>query len=126
MSVRVAIIGPGNIGTDLLIKIKRFAGDELEPVALVGIDPTPDGSARARRLGIDAIGTGVQGLIEHPRFDEIDIVFAAGPLLEDCSVPGRTGREAPWAFQRAGTSRCFVVTGQRSMRSAARLLNSSL
>lgn len=77
MSTKVAIVGPGNIGTDLLIKIKRLAGDELETVALVGIDPQSDGLARAKRLGIDAIATGVEGLIEHPRFDEIDIVFDA-------------------------------------------------
>ncbi|OOL33074.1 acetaldehyde dehydrogenase [Rhodococcus rhodochrous] len=77
MSVKVAIIGSGNIGTDLLIKIKRLATGELETVALVGIDSASDGLARAKRLGIDAITTGVQGLIEHPRFDEIDIVFDA-------------------------------------------------
>lgn len=77
MSTKVAIIGPGNIGTDLLIKIKRLAGDELETVALVGIDPQSDGLARAKRLGIDAISTGVEGLVEHPRFDEIEIVFDA-------------------------------------------------
>lgn len=77
MSTKVAIIGPGNIGTDLLIKIKRLAADELETVALVGIDPESDGLARARRLGIAAIATGVEGLIEHPLFDEVDIVFDA-------------------------------------------------
>ena len=75
MSTKGAIIGPGNIGTDLLIKIKRLAGDELETVALVGIDPESDGLARAQRLGIDAVSTGVQGLLEHPRFDEIDRAF---------------------------------------------------
>ena len=63
MSTKVAIIGPGNIGTDLLIKIKRLAADELETVALVGIDPESDGLARARRLGIAAIATGVEGLV---------------------------------------------------------------
>lgn len=77
MSTKVAIIGPGNIGTDLLIKIKRLAADELETVALVGIDPESDGLARARRLGIAAIATGVEGLIGHPMFDEVDIVFDA-------------------------------------------------
>ena len=77
MSTTVAIIGSGNIGTDLLIKIKRLAGDELEAVAMVGIDPESDGLARAKRLGIDAVSTGVEGLIEHPRFNEIDIVFDA-------------------------------------------------
>ncbi len=77
MSTKVAIIGPGNIGTDLLIKIKRLAGDELETIALVGIDPESDGLARAKRLGVDAISAGVQGLIDHPGFDEIEIVFDA-------------------------------------------------
>ncbi|MEU7631313.1 acetaldehyde dehydrogenase (acetylating) [Nocardia sp. NPDC049220] len=77
MSTKVAIIGPGNIGTDLLIKIKRLAEGELEVLALVGIDPTSDGLARAARLGVDAISTGVQGLIDHPRFDEIEIIFDA-------------------------------------------------
>ncbi|MBM7458992.1 acetaldehyde dehydrogenase (acetylating) [Rhodococcus coprophilus] len=76
-TTKVAIIGPGNIGTDLLIKIKRLADSELETIALVGIDPASDGLARAKRLGIDAISTGVEGLIEHPRFDEIEIVFDA-------------------------------------------------
>lgn len=77
MSTKVAIIGPGNIGTDLLIKIKRLADGELETVALVGIDAESDGLARARRLGIAAIATGVEGLIGHPMFDEVDIVFDA-------------------------------------------------
>ncbi|KOS56134.1 acetaldehyde dehydrogenase, partial [Rhodococcus rhodochrous KG-21] len=77
MSTKVAVIGSGNIGTDLLIKIKRLATEELETVAMVGIDPASDGLARAKRLGVDAVATGVQGLIEHPRFDEIDIVFDA-------------------------------------------------
>lgn len=77
MTTKVAIIGSGNIGTDLLIKIKRLAGGELETLALVGIDPKSDGLARAKRLGIDAISTGVQGLIEHPRFHEMDIIFDA-------------------------------------------------
>lgn len=77
MTTKVAILGSGNIGTDLLIKIKRLAGGELETLALVGIDPESDGLARAKRLGIDAISTGVQGLIEHPRFHEMDIIFDA-------------------------------------------------
>lgn len=76
-TTKVAIIGPGNIGTDLLIKIKRLADAELEAIALVGIDPTSDGLARAKRLGIDAIATGVEGLVEHPQFDDIEIVFDA-------------------------------------------------
>jgi acetaldehyde dehydrogenase len=71
-----AIIGSGNIGTDLMIKIIRGSGI-LKVVALVGIDPESDGLARAERLGVAAIATGVDGLIEHELFESIDIVFDA-------------------------------------------------
>ncbi|WP_166866733.1 MULTISPECIES: acetaldehyde dehydrogenase (acetylating) [unclassified Salinibacterium] len=73
---RAAIIGSGNIGTDLLIKILR-GSDILEAAAMVGIDPASDGLARAARLGVTAIATGVDGLIAHEVFDSIDIVFDA-------------------------------------------------
>ena len=76
MKTKVAVIGPGNIGTDLMIKILRTS-DVLEVAALVGIDPSSDGLARARRLGIAAIDTGVDGLLAHPGFGQIAIVFDA-------------------------------------------------
>ncbi|NIL76949.1 acetaldehyde dehydrogenase (acetylating) [Rhodococcus sp. B10] len=71
---KVAVIGSGNIGTDLVIKLERVARN-VEIAVLVGIDPASDGLARARRLGIETVDSGVQGLIEHPLFDQIDIVF---------------------------------------------------
>jgi acetaldehyde dehydrogenase len=71
---KVAVIGSGNIGTDLVIKLTRIA-QHLEIAVLVGIDPASDGLARARRMGISTVHTGVPGLIEHPEFDSIDIVF---------------------------------------------------
>ncbi|WP_328814221.1 acetaldehyde dehydrogenase (acetylating) [Rhodococcus sp. NBC_00297] len=71
---KVAVIGSGNIGTDLVIKLKRVA-QNLEIAVLVGIDPASDGLARARRMGIDTVDSGVQGLIEHHDFDDIDIIF---------------------------------------------------
>ena len=73
---KVAIIGSGNIGTDLMIKILRTS-EELEVAAMVGIDPDSDGLARARRLGIAATHQGVEGLIGLPNFDDIAIVLDA-------------------------------------------------
>jgi acetaldehyde dehydrogenase len=72
----VAIIGSGNIGTDLMIKVIRSDGP-LAMRALVGIDPESDGLARATRLGVTAIATGVEGLIRSSEFADIDIVFDA-------------------------------------------------
>ncbi len=74
--IRVAIIGPGNIGTDLMIKVLNKS-DVLEMGAMVGIDPTSDGLARAERLGVPTTAEGVDGLIALDGFDEIDIVLDA-------------------------------------------------
>ena len=73
---RVAIIGSGNIGSDLMLKIVRLS-ESLEVAAMVGIDPDSDGLARARRLGIAAVDSGVDGLIDHESFDDIAVVFDA-------------------------------------------------
>ncbi|WP_332821142.1 acetaldehyde dehydrogenase (acetylating) [Pseudomonas sp.] len=74
--LKVAIIGSGNIGTDLMIKIMRNA-KHLEMGAMVGIDPASDGLARAARLGVATTHEGVEGLARLPVFDEIDFVFDA-------------------------------------------------
>ncbi|MEU2004556.1 acetaldehyde dehydrogenase (acetylating) [Rhodococcus sp. NPDC019627] len=76
MTTKVAIIGSGNIGTDLMFKVKRTSA-VLDVAALVGVDPDSDGLARARRLGIPTTSDGVAGLIGMPHFDDIDIVFDA-------------------------------------------------
>ncbi|NVN64953.1 acetaldehyde dehydrogenase (acetylating) [Pseudomonas putida] len=73
---KVAIIGSGNIGTDLMIKILRNA-KHLEMVAMVGIDPASDGLARAARMGVATTHEGVQGLTRLPVFNDIDFVFDA-------------------------------------------------
>jgi acetaldehyde dehydrogenase len=72
----VAVIGSGNIGTDLMIKILRGSGP-LQMAAMVGIDPASDGLARARRLGIATTAGGVDGLLAMPGFDQIKLVFDA-------------------------------------------------
>jgi acetaldehyde dehydrogenase len=73
---RVAIIGSGNIGTDLMIKVMRLS-DVLEMGAMVGIDPASDGLARAQRLGVATTHEGIDGLIAMPEWAEIGIVFDA-------------------------------------------------
>ncbi|MFG1677940.1 acetaldehyde dehydrogenase (acetylating) [Micromonospora sp. NPDC049282] len=73
---KVAIIGSGNIGTDLMIKVIRLS-DTLEMGAMVGIDPESDGLARARRLKVPTTHDGVDGLIAMDGFEDIGIVFDA-------------------------------------------------
>jgi acetaldehyde dehydrogenase len=73
---KVAIIGSGNIGTDLMFKVLRLS-DSLEVGAMVGIDAQSDGLARAARLGIPTTHDGVDGLIALPHFGDIDIVLDA-------------------------------------------------
>ncbi|RQZ21012.1 acetaldehyde dehydrogenase (acetylating) [Burkholderia sp. Bp9031] len=74
--LKAAIIGSGNIGTDLMMKIMRHA-KHLEVAAMVGIDPASDGLARAARLGVATTPEGVEGLARLPEFDDIDFVFDA-------------------------------------------------
>ncbi len=73
---KVAIIGSGNIGTDLMIKVMRTS-KVLEMGVLVGIDPESDGLARARRMGVAATDKGVDGLLEMPEWKDVEIVFDA-------------------------------------------------
>ena len=72
----VAIIGSGNIGTDLMIKLLRH-GKHLKMAVMVGIDPASDGLERARRLGVATTHEGVEGLARMPEFADIDFVFDA-------------------------------------------------
>lgn len=74
--IKAAIIGSGNIGSDLMIKIMRH-GKFIEMGAMVGIDPESDGLARAQRLKVAITHEGVEGLTRLPNFDDIDIVFDA-------------------------------------------------
>ncbi|WP_424191890.1 acetaldehyde dehydrogenase (acetylating) [Ampullimonas aquatilis] len=73
--IKCALIGPGNIGTDLLAKLQRSA--YLEPVWMVGIDPESDGLRRAREMGIKTTAEGVDGLLPHVKADGVQIAFDA-------------------------------------------------
>ncbi len=73
---KVAIIGSGNIGTDLMIKVMRLS-EVLEMGAFVGIDPESDGLKRAERMGVPITAGGIDGLVAMPEFADIEIVFDA-------------------------------------------------
>ena len=74
--ISCAIIGSGNIGTDLMIKIMRMS-KHLEMGAMVGIDPKSDGLARAARLGVPVTHEGIEGLRKLPNYASIQVVFDA-------------------------------------------------
>ena len=76
MKTKVAIIGSGNIGTDLMVKILNTSED-LDMSCLVGIDPESDGLNRARKMGVATTDRGIDGLEEMDEFQEIEILFDA-------------------------------------------------
>jgi acetaldehyde dehydrogenase len=94
-STKVAIIGSGNIGTDLMVKIMRCS-DVLEMAAFAGIDPESDGLKRAAKLGVAVTHDGVEGLAALPVWPEIGIVFDATSASahkrhsEVCIAAGKT------------------------------------
>lgn len=75
MKVNCALIGSGNIGTDLLAKLRR--SKVLNPVWMVGIDSESDGLARARKWGLNTTADGVDGLVPHIEEDNVQIAFDA-------------------------------------------------
>ncbi len=73
MGLPVAIIGSGNIGTDLMYKLER--SEVLDLVALIGIDPESEGLRRARDRGFEAPANGIDWVTDNP--DAVQIVFDA-------------------------------------------------
>ncbi|MDR2839129.1 MAG: acetaldehyde dehydrogenase (acetylating), partial [Azonexus sp.] len=73
--IKCALIGSGNIGTDLIYKIRR--SPFLEPVWMVGIDAASEGLKRAAEQGLKTTADGVDGLLPHVLPDNIQIAFDA-------------------------------------------------
>src|SRR5690242_6064121 len=92
---KAAIIGSGNIGTDLMIKTMRTS-NILEMAALAGIDPDSDGLKRAARLGVPVTHAGIEGLVAMPVWHQVDLVFDATSASahqrhnEVCLAAGKT------------------------------------
>jgi len=94
-TLKCAVIGSGNIGTDLMIKSSRTS-EVVDLIAMVGIDPDSDGLARAKRMGVATTSDGIDGFVAMDEFAEVDLVFdatSAGAHARHDEVLQRHGKQ---------------------------------
>jgi len=96
VKVPCALIGSGNIGTDLLIKLKR--SDQLDPVWMVGIEPESEGLARARELGLRTTAQGIDALLPHLKKDGVRVAFDATSAAAHAENAGKLAAHAVMAI----------------------------
>ena len=93
--IQCAIIGSGNIGADLMIKVMRMS-KSLDMGAMVGIDPKSDGLARAARLNVPVTHEGIEGLRRLPNYKDIKVVFdatSAGAHIKNNALLQKDGKK---------------------------------
>ncbi len=93
--IQCAIIGSGNIGTDLMIKVMRMS-KAVEMGAMVGLDPASDGLARAARLNVPTTHEGIEGLRKLPNYKDIKVVFdatSAGAHIKNNAILQKDGKK---------------------------------
>ncbi len=115
--IGAAVIGSGNIGTDLMIKLLRGTGP-LRMCAMAGIDAASDGLARAARLGVATTADGVRGLLGLPGFDKIGLVFdatsAAAHMANTAALAPYDVRVVDLTLPRSDHSSCRPSTSTRT------------
>lgn len=90
--VKVGIIGSGNIGSDLMVKLRK--SETLELTAMIGIDPSSRGMQHAREIGLHVFENGIDGLLESP--DIVDILFdatSAGAHISHAEIAKRLDKQ---------------------------------
>ena len=96
MAINCAMIGSGNIGTDLMAKLQRSAN--LNPVWMVGIDAESDGLLKAQKAGLKTTHEGVDGLIPHIEEDNIQIAFDATSAMCMVKITVSYKKKACWSL----------------------------